>query len=231
MTKLHLGCGTRYLDGYVNIDHPVGEHTVQHDLVADRYADITKLTCPHGSIDEIRLHHVFEHFSRPVALAQLCRWTDWLRPDGVLRIETPDALGCAWALVKPWTSEASRQQIVRHLFGSHEAAWAVHWDGWYEERFRRTLAALGFRKLRFRHSRWGALRNVEVSAIRGSGMLGLSDYERIVDELLKLSLVSHASMRSMNDIAASERVMHGVWMRDWKRAYLCESTPDLGDNR
>ena len=29
MTRLHLGCGTRYLDGYVNIDYPPSEHTVR----------------------------------------------------------------------------------------------------------------------------------------------------------------------------------------------------------
>src|SRR5512139_881733 len=108
MTKLHLGCGTRYLDGYVNIDHPPSEHTVQHALVADRYADINDLHYPAGEIDEVRLHHVFEHFPRQIALALLCRWTDWLKPGGLLRIETPDAMASAWALISPLTSDRVR---------------------------------------------------------------------------------------------------------------------------
>jgi predicted SAM-dependent methyltransferase len=66
-TKLHLGCGQRHLEGYINIDFPASEHSVQDKSVADIQADITQLSYPASSIDEVRLHHVFEHFPRPVA--------------------------------------------------------------------------------------------------------------------------------------------------------------------
>ena len=86
--KLHLGCGERYLEGYINIDYPPEQHTVQQNTKVDHYADITKLNYPENSIDEVRLHHVFEHFDRATALALLCNWHTWLKPGGKLLIET-----------------------------------------------------------------------------------------------------------------------------------------------
>lgn len=219
MTKLHLGCGTRYLDGYVNIDHPPTEHTVQHALVADRYSDITELSYPAGTIDEIRLHHVFEHFPRQLAMALLCHWTDWLKPGGLLRIETPDVMASAWALVSPMTSYGARHQIIRHLFGSHEASWAAHWDGWYKDRFKKTLKALGFHDLKFVRSRWGATRNIEVLAVRGDRKFTVDDYRSVVKGLLAQSLVTHWSKSSLNTVAESEKAMLNVWMREWEQAY------------
>ena len=73
MTKLHLGCGTTYLNGYINIDYPESEHN-HIKPICDRYEDITKLSFDEGSIDEIRLHHVFEYFGRVQALALLIKW-------------------------------------------------------------------------------------------------------------------------------------------------------------
>lgn len=236
MTRLHLGCGTRYLKGYVNIDYPPSEHTVQDQLVADLYADITRLHYSTGSIDEIRLHHVFEHFPRQIALALLCRWCDWLSPGGVLRIETPDVMGSAWALVSPFSSSRRKQQIVRHLFGSHEAAWAAHWDGWHKERFNHTLTMFDYPRRKFVRSRWGALYNIEVVAIRGTRTFDFSEYERIVESILRESLITHLSMRSMHEIAESELAMLAVWMSEWRMAYIgheldCQKVHRLDDYR
>lgn len=79
--RLHLGCGEQHFSGYVNIDHPSDQHNVMRS-VADIQADVRHLDFPDGSIDEIRLHHVFEHFPRVVALALLIRWHRWLKVGG-----------------------------------------------------------------------------------------------------------------------------------------------------
>lgn len=31
--------------------------------------------------------------------------------------------------------------MLRHVFGSHEAYWAIHKDGWYNEKFSTVLGA------------------------------------------------------------------------------------------
>lgn len=216
--RLHLGCGRYYLQGYVNIDYPPSQHTVQVDLKADRYCDLASLDYPPGTIEEVRLHHVFEHFPRPVALALVCRWREWLKQGGMLRVETPDLAASAWQLVSPLVGYREKQQVVRHLFGSHESHWAVHWDGWDASRFRRTLSALGFEDLAFRFSKWGALRNLEVTARRSARAFDVQTYKATATELLRESLVVDPSGRPLEP-AASEDELLNVWTSAWETAF------------
>lgn len=150
--RLHLGCGENHLDGYINIDYPPSAHAVQSRAVADLFADITELAFPPGSVDEIRLHHVFEHFGRGAATGLLIRWHEWLKTGGRLQIETPDILGCAQQLVSDASYEV-KQAVLRHAFGSQEAHWANHLDGWYDEKLRRVLSRLGY-TVKCRSWRW-----------------------------------------------------------------------------
>jgi ubiquinone/menaquinone biosynthesis C-methylase UbiE len=165
LLKLHLGCGEQYMEGYINIDYPSSEHNVMK-IKPDIFADITKLDYPAGSVDEIRLHHVFEHFNRVTALAMLIKWQTWLKTGGILHIETPDLVGCAKIL----TSNASlktKMGIVRHLAGDQAAHWAYHVDHWFGERFEKTLLAFGFKNIKIKNWSWDHepyLANVEVIA-------------------------------------------------------------------
>jgi len=217
--KLHLGCGMRYLDGYTNVDFPISEQTVQSNIKADLCCDINSLHYPPNSIEEIRLHHLFEHFSRPVALALLCKWRDWLRSGGLLRIETPDAMACCKLLASWFVSYDQKQQILRHLFGSHEAAWAVHCDGWYEEKFSNTLAALGYERLYFSRNSWGKLRNIEVQALKSDRSFDLQTYTDAVTRLL-LSSTVRVKTRDKGTPEGSEEEMLQVWKMAWEKAYL-----------
>lgn len=217
--RLHLGCGRYYLDGYTNIDYPATEHTVQAGIKADLYCDIASLEFPASSIEEIRLHHVFEHFSRPTALALMCRWRDWLKAGGILRIETPDLAASVWRLASPFATYKQKQQIIRHLFGSHESHWAVHWDGWYAARFRHTFSKLGFEDLSFQFSKWGALCNVDVTAKKSDSVLHVDQYMAAAKELLQHSLINDTSQQPQK-IPVSEEQLLSVWMDGWRSAYL-----------
>lgn len=163
--KLHLGCGENHFNGYINIDYPQSEHTVQQKSGADIFADIVAIKLSANSIDEIRSHHVFEHFDRQSALALLCNWHHGLKIGGLLIIETPDFEGSAQLVLQNnELSYKDKQAILRHIFGSHEARWAIHCDGWYEQKFRHVLTALGFEDIIVEHSRYLNLVNITVRA-------------------------------------------------------------------
>ena len=206
--KLHLGCGGVYLDGYRNIDLPVEAHGVQDAIRPDVYADITTLEFPPESVSEIRLHHVFEHFRRPTALRLLIDWYGWLEPGGQLMIETPDFARCARTLL--WKrSPADQMKILRHVFGSQEADWALHCDGWYAAKFRWVLGELGFEKVRARRSAWRGTFNVTVRSRKPLGPpRSREELMEIADRLLRLSLV---------DESATEQRILEVWRSAMRR--------------
>jgi predicted SAM-dependent methyltransferase len=216
--KLHLGCGLIYLDGYINIDYPAIEHTVQSSLKADIYADIQKLVYPHGTVDEIRLHHVFEHFPRPIALALLCRWRDWLKSGGQLRIETPDVMASFKLMANPFITFDQKQQVMRHIFGSHEAKWAIHCDGWYKSKFKYICEKIGFINISFKTSRWGVLRNLEVVCTKSHKNHSAIDYEKEVSRFLKLSTV-RVKTKNKREPEGTEYELLKIWISMWHDAY------------
>ncbi len=188
--RLHLGCGEQYLEGYVNIDFPPSEHNVM-EVKADIYADILTLGFPSDSVDEIRLHHVFEHFSRVTALYLLIKWHQWLKIGGKLCIETPDFVGSAKMIISdaPWRFKIA---AIRHLTGDQTAEWAFHLDNWFSDRFKHTLTKFGFDPVDIKTTQWQKepfLSNVQAVAFK-SRTLSFNELLRVADELLLESTVS-----------------------------------------
>jgi hypothetical protein len=186
--KLHLGCGAAYLEGYRNIDLPPSEHTVQTESRLDEYADIRELAYPRGSIEEVRLHHVFEHFTRPVALALLSAWNGWIRPRGTLRIEVSDFDRTARRVLSPLTSEKKRGVALRHIFGSQEAPWALHLEGWSAKRLESTVKTFGFNTTERRKNRWKGTYNIDIS-FRRTRELTTAEARSAAHEILSNYLV------------------------------------------
>jgi predicted SAM-dependent methyltransferase len=163
--RLHLGCGQFRIKGYVNIDLPSDKNSVLKSK-ADYKANILKLDFPQSSVDEIRLQHVFEHFSRVTALALLTKWHKWLKVGGVLHIETPDVVGCAKVLVSDAPYKI-KMGIIRHLAGDQAESWGFHVDHWFKERYEHTLKKLGFEIVSIDNFSWDRepyLANVTVIA-------------------------------------------------------------------
>lgn len=162
--KLHLGCGGTYLEGYTNIDYPVTDKTIMK-VKADVYQDITTLDYPAGSIEEVRHHHVFEHFNRADALRQLLKWRKWLKVGGKLTIETPDFFWCS--VLVPIAPFKYKMELGRHLFGSQEAFWANHLDFWDASKFKKVLKILGFDAIKITHPLYrNLLPNIKVEAYK-----------------------------------------------------------------
>lgn len=201
--RLHLGCGETRFDGYINIDYPPSEHTVMTPA-ADVFADITKMQLPDNSIDEIRLHHVFEHFNRITALVMLVKWHRALKIGGKLHIETPDLAGSAENLLSPFSSWRTRMSVARHLAGDQAAAWAYHVDHWFAARFVHTFERFGFDQIATRNWKWDHepfIANVEAVGFK-TRELSLKELTSAAEALLWESTVADA-----------EKPTYQVWIR------------------
>jgi hypothetical protein len=206
--KLHLGCGQRHLEGYINIDFPASEHSVQDKSVADIQADITQLSYSASSIDEVRLHHVFEHFTRPVACGLLAAWQSWLRPGGILHIEVPDFQRTARVILSAFSLIPKRAVAERHLFGSHEADWAAHCEGYTPSMLKKMVATFGFRVKEIKKNSWMGTFNFELLATKNNKDISRVAFDNIVSGYLKNYL--------LDDSASEDRLLE-VWMKKYKK--------------
>jgi len=84
-TKLHLGCGHRYLDGFIHVDKDVLPHIDHPDT------DIGQLSMFEDScVDLIYTCGSFEYYDREEAIAVLQEWKRVLRVGGQLKISVPN---------------------------------------------------------------------------------------------------------------------------------------------
>ena len=87
--KLHLGCGRRFIPGFVNVDIAALPHV-------DMVADVRRLeSVANGAAELVYASHVLEHFGRGEYMEVLREWHRVLRPGGVLRLSVPDFAACA----------------------------------------------------------------------------------------------------------------------------------------
>jgi predicted SAM-dependent methyltransferase len=83
--KLHIGCGPRYLPGFLHVDVKALPHV---DIVCDMF-DIHKHVAP-GTVHEIYACHVVEHVSRHRVVELFRIFNTLLATGGVLRLAVPD---------------------------------------------------------------------------------------------------------------------------------------------
>ena len=86
--KLHLGCGNKFIKGFVHVDLLDYDHIDYRVPIDDlNFAD----DC---SVDLIYAAHVLEHTGRNEFENVLKEWYRVLIPRGVLRIAVPDVASC-----------------------------------------------------------------------------------------------------------------------------------------
>lgn len=136
--KLNLGCGQRYLDGWVNID-------VLDNIRLDVKSRIEDLNYPDKSVDEIMMIASFEHFPRHVAIMQLRKFYKWLKEGGgKLAVLVPDFWG---TIRKLEASKDIREQQFwyRHIFGAQDTTqFGTHYDGFDVEKLTWMFNIVGF---------------------------------------------------------------------------------------
>jgi len=204
-SKLHLGCGQTYLEGYLNIDLPPSNHTIQKKSVADLYANLLELSFERETVEEGRNHHVFEHFTRPVALAILANWNRWLKMGGVLRIEVPDFERTARQVLSPFVSKRDKCVGLRHIFGSNEASWAVHYEGWTKPNLHRAFQTFGFEVINAKRAKYKATHNLDIQGKKVQSLGAAPEVEALARNYLQDFLVDE-----------SEKEMLDLWLSDFR---------------
>jgi predicted SAM-dependent methyltransferase len=123
--NLHLGCGKRFLPGFVHIDladFPHIDH--RHDI---RTLPMIK----DGTVDLIYTSHALAYFDRIEVQQVLREWHRVLRRGGTLRIAVPDFE----ALVKLYQKTGKLDNILGPLFGR----WPIQTPDGEEVLFERTV--------------------------------------------------------------------------------------------
>ncbi len=87
MVKLHLGCGTAYKEGWINIDNNSDNNINKLDLNWDLR---NNLPLDDNSVDFIFNEHFLEHLSIAEGQRALRDFLRVLKPSGIMRISMPD---------------------------------------------------------------------------------------------------------------------------------------------
>lgn len=167
--KLHLGCGTVYLKGYVNIDG-APDHIAeecppdlmeQNATTLDRYykrefgampghvvADLAHdlrepLPFPNGFVDEIVMYQVLEHvpsYDRDRLIGDISRV---LAIGGKFLVSVPDLKETAKMLASSGTDE-DEDWAIRLIHGTQRNKWSHHYCGYIPRTLKGLLAKHGF---------------------------------------------------------------------------------------
>lgn len=136
MKKLHLGCGNRYLEGYINIDIRSGANV---DIVAD----IRNLNFEPESVDLIYNCAVLEHFGRHEWFDILKHWTSLLKPNGKMYISTTDFD----ALVERYKNSKSLEELLGFLIGGQKYEYDFHGMVFNFDILFKAMQSLGFKDI------------------------------------------------------------------------------------
>ena len=107
--KLHLGCGKRYIPGFIHIDLADYPH-IQYK------SDISSLPMfTDNSVDLIYCCHALEYFAREEVSKVLKEWCRVLKKGGILRVAVPDFE----AIVKVYLKykDLDHQGVLGPLYG------------------------------------------------------------------------------------------------------------------
>ena len=105
--KLHLGCGERYLDGYIHIDIADFDH-IDYRSSIDKLDMIKDESC-----ELIYASHVLEYFDVEEAKNVLTEWHRVLKNKGTLRLAVPDIK----KLIEVYNNTDDLSKILGPLYG------------------------------------------------------------------------------------------------------------------
>ncbi len=91
--KINIGCGLKYMEGYLNID-------ISEKSNADVIGNIMEIFFKPDSVSEFLMYHFIEHLDRFNAEKLMAKLYSELKKDGRLIIECPDLLKVSKLIIK-----------------------------------------------------------------------------------------------------------------------------------
>ena len=173
--KLHLGCGRRYIPGFVHVDLLPAPHV---DIVGP----VERLPLPDASVSLIYACHVLEHFGRYQYKAVLTEWFRVLESGGTLRVSVPDFSACAAIYYESGLADGL-SGLVGLIVGGQRHGNDYHKMIFDEEFLRRDLLELGFGEVR----RWD-WRTTEHASIDDYSQAYLPHMQKEKGRLMSLNL-------------------------------------------
>lgn len=132
--KLHLGCGGRRLEGYINID-------LRKTTATDLVCNIRKLPYPDNSVELIETYHVIEHLPRHDLPKALKEWFRVLVTGGVLIVECPDFDKAVKEYIE------GNEERINNIFGLQRFPGDTHMFGYNFKRLKKLHEETGFRDI------------------------------------------------------------------------------------
>ena len=132
--KLHLGCGKKYLEGFVHVDLLKYDHIDYIAPIHDLYF------AKNSSVEMIYASHVLEHVDRNSYEKVLDEWYRVLKPKGILRIAVPDFGAC----VQHYIASGNLNDILGLLAGGQKDKHDFHKMIFDEKLLTHSLMKAGF---------------------------------------------------------------------------------------
>lgn len=136
-TKLNFGCGYDKRPGHLNVDSDL--QCAPDVLISAQ----SMAAFPTAFYEHIVAKDVLEHLPRALSWRLLLRFSDWLRPDGVLELQTSSILGVARLLEKQRDFD-HQFGMVTCLFGNQAHPGDFHLTGFTDITLKVMLLASGF---------------------------------------------------------------------------------------
>ena len=140
-SKLHLGCGPKFIPGFYHIDGLDFPHVDHIGAVYD--LDFI----PEGSVDLIFASHLLEHFGRKEYRNVLSSWFRPLKKGGVLRLGVPNFKAVAAAYLDESFS-CDIENITGLLMGGQKDQYDFHKMVFDERSLTDVLKGIGFKDVR-----------------------------------------------------------------------------------
>lgn len=144
--KINLGCGTRYIDGWINIDWST-KYKVDYSLDIGN----AKIPIDDSSADEVISSHLIEHLTRLEGLHHLKEIYRVLSPGGVLIISWPDINKIINVFLGNDSSmkqlKNNHDWLIQAIFETQTDNTIIHKYGYTAQTMTNLLKKIGFKDL------------------------------------------------------------------------------------